>query len=273
MTWNAALPNWAPRGGRVIDTMTTVGNLVDAFTETLARACNTGCRVTFLHVPKCFGTAVAEHAQRLFPDLTLDGGHRILLEGTAPTTGALLVSSIRSPTKRFKSLVLHALRDNRRDGFCDPEKFPLLSAFLRRPTMAGLRAYLAEEYWHASYLRWFHMFLGDIPLGMLRERAARPGDSSPSALECRFIASWSDTVVKHLAVCLYDDPDFMRWLPAANSARQPTGIWGRFSTRRVSALIDNVIAEEPGVLRWEQAFYDRCVSLQRLRLEAGLTPA
>lgn len=257
----------------MIEIMTpTRCSLADAFTETLSAACGTGRRVTFLHVPKCFGTAVAEHARRLFPDLTLDGGHRVLLEGSTPPPGTLLVSSIRNPAKRFKSLVLHALRDNRRNGFCAPERFPLLNAFLRRPTAAGLRAYLAHEYWHASYMHWFRMFLGDSPLGLLRDRAARPGDGRPSAQEHQLLESWADTVFENLAVCLYDDPDFMSWLPAANSAGQPAKIWRRLATQRVSALIDDVVAEDPGVLRWEQAFYDRCVSLQRLRLEAGSSP-
>jgi hypothetical protein len=257
----------------VIEIMTpTRGSLADAFTETLSAACGTGRRVTFLHVPKCFGTAVTEHARRLFPDLNLDGGHRVLLEGSTPTPGALLVSSIRNPAKRFKSLVLHALRDNRRNGFCAPERFPLLSAFLRRPTVAGLQAYLAHEYWHASYMHWFHMFLGDSPLGLLRERAARPGDGRPSAQEHQLLESWADTVLENLAVCLYDDPDFMRWLPETNSASQHTRLRHRLPAHRVATLIDEVVAEDPGVLRWEHTFYDRCVSLQRRRMEAGSAP-
>jgi len=247
--------------------------LIEAFTETLSAACGTGSSITFLHVPKCFGTAVAAHARRLFPDLHLDGGHRVLLEGTGPTAGALYISSIRHPALRLKSLVLHGMRDNRRNGFCAPDKFPRLSGFLRWPTAAGLRAYLAEEYWRASYAYWFRMFLGENPVGLLRERAARPGDTHPSAQECQLLESWADRVSGNLALCLYDDPDFMNWLPAANAAGQHTGVWLRLRMRRVSALIDEVIADNPGVLRWEQAFYDRCVSLQRRRLEARSRPA
>jgi hypothetical protein len=247
-------------------------SLTDVFTETLSAACAAGRSVTFLHVPKCFGTAVTEHAQRLFPDLKLAGGHRVLLEGTVPPAEVLLVSSLRDPAKRFKSLVLHALRDNRRNGFCAPEKFPRLSAFLRWPTVAGLRAYLAEEYWRASYLYWFQMFLGGSAISLLRERAARPEDSNPSAAEYRFIESWADTVVENLSVCLYDDPDFIRWLPEANSASQHTRPRQRLAANRVAALIDAVVAEDPGVLRWEWAFYDRCVSRQRWRLEIGSAP-
>lgn len=247
----------------------TRGGLTDAFMETLSAACAAGRSVTFLHVPKCFGTAVTEHAHRLFPGLKLVGGHRVLLEGTVPPAEVLLISSLRDPVKRFKSLVLHSQRDNSRDGFCSPEKFPRLSAFLRRPTPVGLRAYLAEEYWHASYLYWFQMFLGDSAVSLLRERAGHPEDSSPSAVEYQLIESWADTVFENLSVCLYDDADFMRWLPEANSASQHTRLRQRLQAHRVAALIDEVVAEDPGVLRWERAFYDRCVGRQRRRLETG----
>lgn len=244
-------------------------SLADAFTRLLAEACDADRVVTFLHVPKCFGTAVTEHARRLFPGLRLDGGHRALLERHVPTGDPLFLSSIRSPAARFKSIVLHALRDNRPDGFCAADKFPVLSGFLRRPTAAGLRSYLAEEYWHASSFFWFRMFLGDDPVGRLRDRVAGPGDGAPSAEERRLIEGWADQVAGSLAICLYDDPDFMRWIPPANAASQFTRLWQRRTTQRVAAIVAEVIAENPGVLRWEQVFYDRCVLRQRERLEAG----
>lgn len=250
----------------------TSDSLADAFTRVLAGACAANRVVTFLHVPKCFGTAVTAHARRLFPDIRLDGGHRALLEGRAPAADPLVLSSIRSPAARFKSIVLHALRDNRPDGFCAADKFPVLSGFLRRPTAAGLRSYLVEEYWHASYFFWFRMFLGDTPLDRLRACAADPAAGTPTADEQRLVEGCADAVTGSLAVCLYDDPDFMRWMPPANAASQFSRLWQRRRTQRVTAIIAEVIAEKPGVLLWEQLFYDRCVTRQRERLEAGATP-
>lgn len=251
---------------------TTPASLVDAFTATLHAASVTGSGITFLHVPKCFGTAVADHARRLCPGLRLEGGHRALIEAVAPPARAPCVSSIREPFRRFKSLVLHGMRDNREAGFCSPDRFPRLSGFLNRPTAAGLRGYLAEEYWHASYFHWFRIFLGEAPFRLVRERAAGFEGGGHGAVDPGLLESWAEKVLTNLTLCLYDDPAFMNWLPACNAAGQHTRFWLRGKARRVSALIDEVIAEEPAVLRWERIFYERCVGLQRRRLES-CTPA
>ena len=239
-------------------------SLVAAVTELLVAAGESGRPVTFLHVPKCFGTSFSLLVSRVFPGVRFSGGH-CFLEAARRPAGTLLVSSVRDPAARLKSVVLHALRDNRPGGFCPPARFPVLTAFLQRPTAAGLREYLSREYHRASILRCLRSLVDAAIANPLLDRVAANVDT-PSTVDLRQIESYADAVMDALAVCLYDDPEFMNWLPLENSAGAQATQRHRPAMRFVAEVCEQVVAQRPGVLQCEQAFYDRCVERQRNRL-------
>jgi len=238
--------------------------LTGAFVDALAAAARRGRRVTFLHVPKCFGTAVVAQARRLFPDLPLDAGHRTLHpEAGAAAPDAVRVTSLRRPAERLRSLVLHAARGNHPGGFCPPERYPLLTAFLVRPTPGRLRAYLAGEYWHASYPHWFRTLLGSGPAEAFRERAATVDARRPDI--AALLDAAARTVVGAVDLCLHDEPAFLAWLPRANAADEHFPADQRRRRARLERVVAATLAGDPGLLAWEERFYAACVREQQRR--------